>query len=264
MSATCAWCRDREVASGRGSRFCSKRCRQAAFRQRSASSLQQKRREPVEPGTFEYADPPYPGFAWMYRDQPSFKGEVDHRKLVRRLCADLWEKKLLGFALSTSSKTLHMVLDLFTDEGGWLRYPQLRIAGWFKPVNAGRSMRGAVARWEPIIVAGGRDMPPGFRDWFEAPEDVEAVKANVARLGGGQCLTGRKPQRFCAFVFDLLGMVPGDTLIDTYPGTGIVTRAWAEVSACAAALPSPPAGERHLLAGLPLFEGLPPLQVVVP
>ncbi len=41
---------------------------------------------------------------------------------------------------------------------------------------------------------------------------------------------GRKPVAFCAWLFDLLGMVPGDELVDLFPGTGAVTRAWRELS----------------------------------
>jgi hypothetical protein len=41
---------------------------------------------------------------------------------------------------------------------------------------------------------------------------------------------GRKPLAFCAFLFEQLGMLPGDELADLFPGTGIVSRAWAELS----------------------------------
>jgi predicted methyltransferase len=55
---------------------------------------------------------------------------------------------------------------------------------------------------------------------------------------GEGTLPGRKPIAFCAWLFDLLGMRPGDILIDLFPGTGIVTRAWAEVSSGAGATAS--------------------------
>ena len=41
---------------------------------------------------------------------------------------------------------------------------------------------------------------------------------------------GRKPLAFCRWLFDLLGMKAGDSLIDLFPGTGIVSRAWAQRS----------------------------------
>jgi hypothetical protein len=42
---------------------------------------------------------------------------------------------------------------------------------------------------------------------------------------------GRKPLAFCAWLFDLLGMRPGDELEDLFPGTGIVSKAWASLGA---------------------------------
>lgn len=68
-------------------------------------------------------------------------------------------------------------------------------------------------------VVGGRQRPPGVRDF---------LSAQPAR-GGGE-LPGRKPIAFCAWLFDLLGMLPGDTLIDRFPGSGIVGRAWQELA----------------------------------
>ncbi len=47
---------------------------------------------------------------------------------------------------------------------------------------------------------------------------------------GGGDLIGRKPLAFCAWLFEALGMLPGDELVDLFPGTGIVGRAWAELS----------------------------------
>ena len=35
-------------------------------------------------------------------------------------------------------------------------------------------------------------------------------------------LTGAKPPRFCDWVLDLLGYVPSDTVIDLFPGTGVM------------------------------------------
>ena len=47
---------------------------------------------------------------------------------------------------------------------------------------------------------------------------------------GGGDLIGRKPLAFCAWLFEAMGMLPGDELVDLFPGTGIVGRAWAELS----------------------------------
>jgi hypothetical protein len=65
--------------------------------------------EAVGPGRslrLAYADPPYPGKAWLYRDHPDYSGEVDHVKLIGRLAA------YDGWALSTSVEALPAVLAL--------------------------------------------------------------------------------------------------------------------------------------------------------
>jgi hypothetical protein len=37
---------------------------------------------------------------------------------------------------------------------------------------------------------------------------------------------GAKPATFCYWLFDLLGALPGDELVDLFPGSGGVARAW--------------------------------------
>lgn len=76
--------------------------------------------------------------------------------------------------------------------------------------------------WEPLIVVGGRQEPPGKCDW---------IRAQPARFGGD--LPGRKPIAFIAFLWRMLGARPGDTLDDKFPGTGIVGKAWANLSQAA-------------------------------
>jgi hypothetical protein len=51
-----------------------------------------------------YADPSYPGKAWLYRDHPDYRGEVDQAALIGRLAA------YDGWALSTSAEALSAVL----------------------------------------------------------------------------------------------------------------------------------------------------------
>ena len=38
--------------------------------------------------------------------------------------------------------------------------------------------------------------------------------------------TGAKPEGFCRWMFAVLGMQPGDELVDLFPGTGAVTQAY--------------------------------------
>lgn len=161
---------------------------------------------------FAYADPPYPGLsARYYQHESTFAGEVDHAELVTSL-ADRYD----GWALSTGAYALRDVLPLCP--------PGVRVCAWVKPIGVSPATFGAHNCWEPVIVSPGRRLQPGKRDW---------LAAQPARRGGE--LMGRKPLAFCVWLFDLLGMVPGDSLADLFPGTGIVTRAWDEVSRAAVA-----------------------------
>lgn len=152
-----------------------------------------------------YADPPYPKLAHYYKHEPTYAGEVDHKLLLAQLEADYPQ----GWALSTSSEALRDILPLCPRDA--------RVCPWVKPIGPSPLTYGAHNTWEPLIVVRGRDLRPGFRDW---------LCAQPARHGGS--LLGRKPLAFCAFLFQQLGALPGDTFVDLYPGTGIVGRAWTE------------------------------------
>jgi hypothetical protein len=201
--ARCDWCR-RAIARRRG-RFCSTRCRQAAFRLRRRGGREDGT---DEPGRFAYADPPYPGTAArFYAHEPSYAGEVNHAALIASLMATGYA----GWALSTSARALREVLSLCP--------PTARVAAWVKPHGANPLTYGIHNCWEPVIVVVGRRRRPGTRDWLSA----------LPARGGG-VLPGRKPLAFCAWLFALLGMRPGDELVDLFPGTGIVSAAWRELS----------------------------------
>lgn len=199
-------------------RFCSRKCRQAAFRLRgrrgdmsapAAATVPRKR--------FAYADPPYPGLAKKYYgDQPTYKGEVDHVELIQGLERRRIAGELAGWALSTAGRSLRELLPLCP--------PDTHVAVWVKDLEVPPATHGPHYRWEAVLVAGGRRMQPGVIDWLKAPMD-DVLEARPARLGG-ETLPGRKPLAFCAWLFDLLGMVPGDELEDLFPGTGVVSRAW--------------------------------------
>jgi hypothetical protein len=163
----------------------------------------------LEPGAlFAYADPPYVGLsARFYRDEPSFNGEVDHRQLL----ADLERAGYAGWALSCSVKSLRVLLPMCP--------AGVRVCAWVKPIGVPPATFGIHGTWEAVVVRGGRQCRPGVRDW---------LSAQPARLGGE--LPGRKPIAFCAWLFDLLGMVPGDLLADLFPGSGAVGQAWEELS----------------------------------
>lgn len=215
----CRWCSSPLEERRVPNIYCSKKCRQSAWRLRRLSA---GATGPASgPGNFVYADPPYPGMAHRYySDHEDYAGEVDHRELIRSLV----DARHLGWALSTSSKALRDVLPLCP--------PGARVAAWVKPIGVPPATNGIHSTWEPVIVVGGRQRQPGVRDW---------LRAQPAR--GGGTLPGRKPIAFCAWLFDLLGMQPGDTLIDMFPGTGIVATTWRELSSRTSAtgrwLPAP-------------------------
>lgn len=195
--SVCAWCGASLVDQRQ--RYCCKRCRQTAWRVRRLSQMEG---QDGQPRRVAYADPPYPGMAWLYRDQPSYGGEVDHVALVSQL------QEFDGWALSTSEKTLQQVLALCP--------PDVRIAAWTKPGGISSKTRGPHNSWEPIIYKPARLLRPGKRDW---------LCTHPAR-GGGSTLIGRKPIAFCVWLFELLGMLPGDHFADLFPGSGQVTRSW--------------------------------------
>lgn len=215
-AVSCAWC-GAELAATPGQRFCSKRCRQTAYRVRKRAgvvgagvddTLALLPAASPGAGTFAYADPPYPGLARKYyRHESSYAGEVDHAALI----ASLRSQRLTGWALSTSPGALALVLPLCPAGA--------RVCAWVKPNGVSSRTWGIHNAWEVVIVAGGRPRRPGVRDW---------LSAKPARGHGS--LMGRKPLAFCAWLFDLLGMQPGDELLDLFPGTGVVTRAWRELS----------------------------------
>lgn len=186
--------------------YCSQRCRQAAHRFNAGAT---RRVASIEPKRFAYADPPYPGMAHLYRDHRDYAGEVDHRELVERLC-DVGPD---GWALSTSARALRDVWEL-CPPGTWL-------APWFRgerpttswvPLNA----------WEPVLVWGGRA--------HLSPVDARRLDALVyvsrPRLTDPDRVIGAKPAAFCWWLFDLLGALPGDELVDLFPGAGTIGRAW--------------------------------------
>lgn len=204
VRGACRWCGAR-LSSSRA-KTCSRRCRQAVWRleRRAALELADE-----QPGRFAYADPPYPGYARRcYGDQPSYAGEVDHGELV----ASLVDGGYTGWALSTSARSLGDVLALCPGD--------VRVCAWVKPYGVSSRARGLASAWEPLIVWAGRQRPPGVRDWLRA----------MPARGEGD-LIGRKPQAFCAWLFRVLGMRPGDQLADLFPGSGIVGRSWAALCA---------------------------------
>lgn len=156
-----------------------------------------------------YADPPYIGQAKRhYAKEASYAGEVDHARLLAQL--SLYD----GWALSASSPSLQAILALCPNG--------VRIAAWVKPFGIFKPGVNPAYVWEPVIFvparsgaarSGGRKAPT-VRDW---------VSCNITLRKG---LAGAKPEGFCFWLFDLLGIEEGDEFIDMFPGTGGVTAAF--------------------------------------
>jgi hypothetical protein len=228
----CSWCSRRldRFEALKGARTCSRKCRQATFRLRE---LAVEHGVALAPGVgprlrMVYADPPYVGRARKYyAGQPTYAGEVDHPALIASLEARRACGEIAGWALSTAVDALAGLLPLCPPP--LKGRPQTRTCAWVKPNGPHPRTLGMHNRWEAVIVVPGRHHRGGYRDWLEA---------YPARFGGD--LPGRKPLAFVAWLFRLLGLEPGDQLEDAFPGTGIVGRAWAELSRAAEDPKTPP------------------------
>lgn len=157
-----------------------------------------------------YADPPYLGCCSYYRHfHPNGKCWDDietHRELFEALAT------FDGWACSLTSTSLPQILPLAP--------PDARIAAWVKPFAAFKANVRIAYTWEPVLFVPGRDSSkdgaPVGRDHLAEPITLQ------------KGLTGAKSERFCRWVLDLMGYVDGDTMIDFYPGTGVMGRVLAQ------------------------------------
>ena len=146
-----------------------------------------------------YADPPYVGQARRHYQSD----EVDHVQLIKLL-----DNNFDAWALSASSSSLQYILSLCPHD--------VRVGAWVKPWCSFKKNVNPAYAWEPVIFRGSRarDFDNTVRDW---------VSVSATKQKG---LVGAKPEVFCYWLFDLLGMSPIDDFTDLYPGTGIVTKCW--------------------------------------
>ena len=155
-----------------------------------------------------YADPPYVGCAHLYRDQPSYAGEVDHAELIARL-----DRDYDGWVLHASATSLSM-----TTLAPLVAQTEARWCSWVKGFAAFKKNVPVAYAWEPVIIKPARKPVVSkrlvMRDWIQ-----ESI---TLRRG----LTGAKPEAVCHWAFELLGARPEDELHDLFPGTGAVTEAW--------------------------------------
>lgn len=174
---------------------------------------------------FAYADPPYPDKSRKYyRDHPDYAGEVDHAELIERLEGEFPD----GWALSTSAGALQQILPLCLPPrsrgaaGGGTR-AQIRVLAWCKPLAQPGGRGGALYGWEPVILRGGRRDSYGPRDWLIESPDLFTLREKPEGH-----VTGAKPRGFLLWLFRCMGARSGDELVDIFPGSGAVARAWEE------------------------------------
>lgn len=155
-----------------------------------------------------YADPPYIGCAYLYKDQPEYAGEIDHVALVDRL-----QSEFDGWVLhaAATAKSIAVLAPLVEKAGA-------RWMSWVKGFAAFRRNVPVAYAWEPVIIKPARIPVVSkrlvMRDW---------VQANITMKRG---LTGAKPEAVCHWAFEMVAARPEDELSDLYPGTGAVTEAW--------------------------------------
>ncbi len=163
----------------------------------------------ILPPKLGYADPPYPGCADLYRDHPDYAGEVDHAALIDRL-----QSEFDGWVLHTNAtpSTLALLAPLVDKTGA-------RWCSWVKGFAAFKRNVPVAYAWEPVIIKPIRKPVVSkrlvMRDWIECSITLK------------RGLTGAKPEAVCHWAFELAAARPDDELIDLFPGTGAVTKAWA-------------------------------------
>lgn len=215
------------------------------------------------PRRLAYADPPYPGLsARYYSEHPDFAGEVDHAELVASLSAefDAWALSTSAAALPAVLALCPPGVRV----AAWFRGERPHkgagapLNAWEPVIYAGQIIRrtstgdasspgqldASALQARPVALAGGHDArhagatrrvgPSETRRRADrddasssAPRRVDAL-VHVARprTTDPARVVGAKPAAFCRWVFELLGAQPGDELVDVFPGSGGVARAW--------------------------------------
>jgi hypothetical protein len=157
---------------------------------------------------YAYADPPYLGrcsyYSHHHPDGRCWNDIETHHALIARLVDEYPD----GWALSASSSSLQVILSTCPSD--------VRIAAWVKPFASFKPNVRVAYAWEPVIVRGGRPNRSG------APWTRDFLAERISLRTG---FTGTKPPRFCRWVLDLLGYMPGDQVDDLFPGTGAMGRA---------------------------------------
>lgn len=167
-----------------------------------------------------YADPPYLGCCKLYghRHEPPYGcwDDVSSHALLFDHMRQLFD----GFVLHLSAPSLQQLLPLAPPAS------EARVCSWVKPFAAFKRNVPVAYAWEPVIVKAVRKPVVAhrvvMRDFIEEIE-APAVRESITLKRG---LTGAKPEKVCLWAFELAGALPDDELIDLFPGSGAVGRAW--------------------------------------
>lgn len=156
-----------------------------------------------------YADPPYVGCAYLYKDHPDFGGEVDHAQLIERLQSEFDGWVLHAGATMRSYATIIPVIE---------KIPGVRVCHWVKPFAAYKRNVSVAYATEPVFIKAARKPVVSGR---QVMRDFIAESITLRRG-----LTGAKPEKVCHWAFELVGAHRDDEMNDLFPGTGAVTNAW--------------------------------------
>lgn len=163
---------------------------------------------------FAYADPPYLGqgskkYGHQHENAAEFDTLPAHAGLIRRLVGEFPE----AWALSLSSPSLPHILPLCP--------PGVRIGAWVKPFASFKPGVNPAFCWEPVIFWGGRSA--AARGGKTSATVRDFVSVNITTKKG---TAGAKPEAFCFWLFDFLGVNGGDEFTDIFEGSGAVRKAW--------------------------------------
>jgi hypothetical protein len=171
---------------------------------------------------FAYADPVYLGCSKLYPEHPNSAAWDDpemHRTLINMLCLACPD----GWAMSLSTPSLRVILPMCP--------PEARIGSWVKTFCAFKKGVRPCYAWEPVIFYRGRNKnhpPPEKGGKQTTPKDFLLDDSGDTAFAGPitlkKGLTGAKSEKFCEWVLDLLNVLPGDEVVDVFPGTGVMGR----------------------------------------
>jgi hypothetical protein len=91
---------------------------------------------------------------------------------------------------------------------------------WVKPFAAFKRNVKIGYSWEPVLINPARPAEPNRIPGIVSRDHI----AEPITLKRG--LVGAKPERFCWWLFEMLGLDPADDFIDLFPGSRAVTRSY--------------------------------------